>query len=154
MTALLSDCASFSPACTSDTYAFPSLRSGSPRGQTAAECVEADRRGSDWAQAAGDSGPLTFNRRRLPRKIMKGGAMAIFTRSLCAGSVVRVELTDGSHTGLGLKSPVPVEPGTSFTLIPDQAMMPRAVGIAVRCERLEDGQYAVGLRTRQGAVAA
>jgi hypothetical protein len=108
----------------------------------------------EWADHSGEQGPMTFDRRRMPRKAMKGHAMAVFTQGLCAGSVVRVELTDGSHTGLGIKSPVPVEAGTSFSLIPEHAMMPRAVGVAVRCELLPDGQYHIGLKTRMGALAA
>ena len=100
-----------------------------------------------------DRGPLTFERRRLPRKVMKGGGVAVFTHDHCAGTVVRVELIDGSHTGLGILSPIAIEPGTSFSLIPDHAMMPRAVGIAVRCEKV-DGGYHIGLRTRIGSAAA
>jgi hypothetical protein len=108
----------------------------------------------EWLDAGEARGPMKFDRRRLPRKVLKGGAVAVFTQAFCAGSVVRVELTDGSHTGLGVTSPVPVEPGTTFSLIPDHPMMPRAVGVSVRCDKLEDGTYAVGLKTRIGAVAA
>lgn len=108
----------------------------------------------EWAQNSEKRGPITFDRRRLPRKAMKGHAMAVFTQGFCAGSVVRVELSDGSHTGLGIKSPVPVEPGTSFSLIPEHPMMPRAVGVAVRCEKISEGCYHVGLKTRMGALAA
>ncbi len=100
-----------------------------------------------------DCGPFTFERRRLPRKVMKGGGVAVFTQDHCAGTVVRVELIDVSHTGLGILSPVAIEPGTSFSLIPDHAMMPRAVGMAVRCEKV-DGGYHIGLRTRIGSAAA
>lgn len=148
MTAFTAHSSSASAYRAPESYAFAT----SP--VVGAVATRAAQLGAAWAKEAGESGPLAFNRRRLPRKVMKGGAMAIFTRALCAASVVRIELVDGSHTGLGIKSPVPVEIGTSFTLIPDQAMMPRAVGVAVRCELLEDGQYAVGLRTRLGALAA
>lgn len=108
----------------------------------------------EWLDAGDARGPIRFDRRRLPRKVLKGGAVAVFTQAFCAGSVVRVELTDGSHTGLGVTSSVPVEPGTSFSLIPDHPMMPRVVGVAVRCQKLEDGKFVIGLRTRMGAVAA
>jgi hypothetical protein len=118
------------------------------------------RRGLDQSGAGStspihddDRGPLTFERRRLPRKVMKGGGVAVFTQDHCAGTVVRVELVDGSHTGLGILSPVAIEPGTSFSLIPDHAMMPRAVGMAVRCDKVEGG-YHIGLRTRIGSAAA
>ncbi len=108
----------------------------------------------EWLDAGDEGGSLRFNRRRLPRKVLKGGAVAVFTEAFCAGSVVRIELTDGSHTGLGVTSPVAIEPGTTFSLIPDHPMMPRAVGVCVRCQRLENGTYAVGLRTRMGAMVA
>ena len=108
----------------------------------------------EWAESSQERGPITFDRRRLPRKVMKGHAMAVLTQGLCAASVVRIELQDGSHTGLGIKSPVPVEPGTSFSLIPEHPMMPRAVGIAVRCEKIAEGHYHIGLKTRMGAMAA
>lgn len=108
----------------------------------------------EWTQNSEKRGPIPFDRRRLPRKAMKGHAMAVFTQGFCAGSVVRVELSDASHTGLGIKSPVAVEPGTSFSLIPEHPMMPRAVGIAVRCEKIAEGHYHVGLKTRVGALAA
>ncbi len=108
----------------------------------------------EWAQAGDERGPMTFDRRRLPRKAMKGHAMAVFTQGTCAASVVRVELSDASHTGMGIRSSMPVEPGTTFSLIPEHPMMPRAVGVAVRCEKLGEGHYHVGLKTRTGAMAA
>ena len=141
--------ASFIDVATDDsvpaTYSFPKtsrLPQSSPPVQ------------SEWADASQERGPITFDRRRLPRKVMKGHAMAVFTQGLCAASVVRIELQDGSHTGLGIKSSVPVEPGTSFSLIPEHPMMPRAVGIAVRCVKIAEGHYHIGLKTRMGAMAA
>jgi hypothetical protein len=102
-----------------------------------------------------DEGPdsLPFDRRRLPRKVMTGFAMAVFTAGIDAGTVVRVELVDGSHTGLGIRCPIAIEPGASFSLIPEDRMMPRQVGVAIRCEG--DGeQYHLGLRMRRNLMAA
>lgn len=97
--------------------------------------------------------PIAFDRRRLPRKQMSGFAMTVFSFGFAAGTVARVELVDGSHTGLGIKSPVPVEPGAAFSMVPEDRLMPRQVGIAVRCE-LVDGEYHVGLRMRRSSMAA
>ncbi|GEM_PF-846372 len=92
-------------------------------------------------------------RRKLPRRVVKGNAMAIFASGRGAGTLTRVELLDASWTGLGLKSTMVVEPGTSVSVIPEHAMSPRHVGIVVRCEAVEGG-YHVGLMCRvQRAVA-
>jgi len=123
------------------------------RQHNTAQLKDGLRETGDWANSASNRGPITFDRRRLPRKEMKGFAMAVFTQGACAGTVVRVELVDGSHTGLGIKCPIEITLGSSFSLIPEHPMMPRAVGLAVRCEDAEGG-FRIGLRTRLGVVAA
>ena len=122
------------------TFAFPAPLTGTTPG---------------FVSSDPDEGPesLPFDRRRLPRKVMSGFAMAVFTAGIYAGTVVRVELIDASHTGLGIRCPIPVEPGASFSLIPEDRMMPRQVGVAIRCEG--DGeQFHLGLRMRRNLMAA
>lgn len=122
------------------TYAFPAPLTGTSPGIALPDLAE----GPD---------PLPFDRRRLPRKQMSGFAMAVFTAGIAAGTVVRVELIDASHTGIGIKCPIPVEPGASFSLIPEDRMMPRQVGVAVRCEG-EGEEFHLGLRMRRNMLAA
>ena len=96
---------------------------------------------------------IASERRRIPRREVKGGAMAVFASGRGAGTLTRVELLDASWNGMGIKSPVMVEPGTSVSVIPEHAMSPRQVGIVVRCEKIEEG-YRLGLMCRvQKAVA-
>jgi hypothetical protein len=100
--------------------------------------------------------PLHFERRRLPRKKMSGYAIAVFTSGDCVGTVVRVELVDASHTGIGVICPMPIEPGAAFTLIPEDARMPRCCGIAVRCRPHSDESDSsiIGLRMTRSRAAA
>jgi hypothetical protein len=96
---------------------------------------------------------LQHERRKVPRREVKGGAMAVFSSGRGAGTLARVELLDASWTGLGVVSPMEVEPGTSVSVIPEHAMSPRQIGIVVRCEKFEDG-WRLGLQCRtQKAVA-
>lgn len=96
---------------------------------------------------------IASERRRIPRREVNGGAMAVFASGRGAGTLTRVELLDASWNGMGLKSPILVEPGTSVSVIPEHAMSPRQVGIVVRCEKIEEG-YRLGLMCRvQKAVA-
>jgi hypothetical protein len=94
------------------------------------------------------------DRRRAPRREMKGGAMAVFSTCLGAGTLVRVDLMDASWTGIGVRSPVAVEPGASVSIVPDDAMWPRQTGIVVRCEADEEGGYRVGLLSRRRRAVA
>ncbi len=97
--------------------------------------------------------PLRFDRRRLPRKQMAGFAMAVFSTGFAATTVARVELVDASHTGLCVKSPTPIEEGATFSIIPEDPLMPRRVGITVRCKDA-DGGFHLGLRMRRDSAAA
>ncbi|GDX98126.1 hypothetical protein LBMAG48_05300 [Phycisphaerae bacterium] len=96
---------------------------------------------------------LAHERRKVPRRAVKGGAMAVFSAGKGAGTLARVELLDASWTGLGVASPVEVEPGTAVSVIPEHAMSPRQIGIVVRCEKMDEG-WRLGLQCRtQRAVA-
>lgn len=106
-------------------------------------------------QVASDNAQLKIQheRRKVPRREVKGGAMAVFSSGRGAGTLARVELLDASWTGLGVVSPMEVEPGTAVSVIPEHAMSPRQVGIVVRCEKFDDG-WRLGLQCRtQKAVA-
>lgn len=106
-------------------------------------------------QVASDNAQLKIqrDRRKVPRREVKGGAMAVFSSGRGAGTLARVELLDASWTGLGVVSPMEVEPGTAVSVIPEHAMSPRQIGIVVRCEKFNDG-WRLGLQCRtQKAVA-
>jgi len=100
-----------------------------------------------------DGVTLTFDRRRTPRRTVCGGAMAVFASGHGAGTVARVELVDASWNGLGLVSPVAVEPGASVSVLPEHAMSPRQTGIVVRCDKTDTG-YRLGLQCRIQRAAA
>lgn len=94
------------------------------------------------------------DRRRTPRRQMQGGAMAVFSTGLGAGMLVRVSLLDASWTGIGVRSPVAVEPGACVSLVPDDAMWPRQTGLVVRCEPDSEGGYRVGLLSKRSKAVA
>ncbi len=119
----------------------------------AADCTTADT--TITRQVASDNAQLKIqrDRRKVPRREVKGGAMAVFSSGRGAGTLARVELLDASWTGLGVVSPMEVEPGTAVSVIPEHAMSPRQIGIVVRCEKFNDG-WRLGLQCRtQRAVA-
>jgi hypothetical protein len=93
-------------------------------------------------------------RRKIPRRPVKGHAMAIFSGGPSVGTLTRVELLDASWLGIGVKSPVPVELGAGVSLVPEDSMWPRQTGIVVRCERDDDGWYRLGLSSRMSKAAA
>ncbi len=93
------------------------------------------------------------DRRRVPRRPMPGGGMAVFSNSFGAGTLVRVDLIDASWVGIGVKSPIRVEPGSSVSLVPDSPMWPRQTGVVVRCEVTDDG-YIVGLLSKRSKAVA
>ena len=97
---------------------------------------------------------LERDRRRVPRRPMSGGAMAVFSTGIGAGTLVRADLVDASWTGIGLKSPIAVEPGACVSLIPDDPMWPRQTGIVVRCDSDEGGGSRVGLLSKQRKAVA
>lgn len=99
------------------------------------------------------AGASQSDRRRVPRRPMQGGGMAVFSNGHGAGTLVRVDLIDASWVGIGVKSPVKVEPGSSVSLVPDSAMWPRQTGVVVRCEEAEDG-FIVGLLSKRSKAVA
>lgn len=96
---------------------------------------------------------LDTDRRRIPRKPMQGGAMAVFSSQMGAGTLVHVDLVDASWTGIGIKCPVPVQPGTCVSLVPDSPAWPRQTGVVVRCEAGEGG-YSIGLMSKRSRAVA
>jgi hypothetical protein len=100
-------------------------------------------------------GTLKFHneRRRAPRRTVSGAAMAVFASGKAAGALTRVELCDASYTGIGVLSPIEVEPGTSCSIIPEQAMSPRQIGIVIRCEKCPSG-WTLGIQCRAAKAAA
>lgn len=97
---------------------------------------------------------LVFDRRRLPRKAFEERAMAVFSTNSADSVLTSVTIVDASHVGLGLRSPIAVEPGDSVSLLPDSPMWPRQIGIVVRCEPCEDGGFHVGLLSKRRTLAA
>jgi hypothetical protein len=93
-------------------------------------------------------------RRKIPRRPIKGHAMAVFSGGPTVGTLTRVELVDASWLGIGVKSPVPVELGAGVSLVPEDSMWPRQTGIVVRCEEGDDGMYHLGLRSKLNRAAA
>lgn len=104
----------------------------------------------DWL--ADERGMTAIERRTNPRAKVSGQAMAVFSNPTSAGSLTYVSLLDASTAGLGVMSPIPVEPGTSFSIVPETGNFPRAVGTVVRCEKFEDS-YRLGLATAARRVA-
>lgn len=102
----------------------------------------------------GFAGRLMLERRRVPRKAFNESAMAVFSTGLSGTALSSVKIVDASHVGLGLISPVPAEPGTSVSLLPESPMWPRQTGIVVRCELNEDGTYHLGLLSKRRTAAA
>jgi len=96
---------------------------------------------------------MTDDRRNLPRRPIKGYAMAVFSTGPVSTKIARVELVDASWTGIGVKTADPVDLGVSVSLTPEDAMWPRQTGVVVRCERVEDGTYHLGLLSRQAKAA-
>ncbi len=67
-------------------------------------------------------------------------------RLVVAGKDHPVQILDGSETGFGLLSPVPVEPDTSVRLdIDDGREAEIYEALVIYCARKEEGQYHLGL---------
>lgn len=96
--------------------------------------------------------PAPGDRRASPRARVQGTATAVFTGGVQAGALTPVELIDACPVGLGVRSPVPVEPGSAFSIMPEVGLYPRMVGLVVRCEREGTG-YRLGLAGRARRAA-
>jgi hypothetical protein len=95
--------------------------------------------------AALDVRPFRFERRAEGRTTIEGSAMAAFYDEDGALSLTHVRLLDQSEHGLGLISPVRVEPGASFSLHARGRSLPHTTGTVARCVEAEDG-FTIGLR--------
>jgi hypothetical protein len=95
--------------------------------------------------AALDVRPFRFERRAEGRTTIEGTAMAAFYDEDGALSLTHVRLIDQSEHGLGLSSPVRVDPGASFSLHARGRALPHTTGTVARCEPNEDG-WTIGLR--------
>lgn len=82
--------------------------------------------------------PLAFDRRRYSR-MASGGSFVISYRDDSGAGITRVDLLDTSPTGLGVRSPVPLPPGTRVALFINGNTVPGRTGVVVRCERDERG---------------
>ncbi|HRQ74034.1 MAG TPA: hypothetical protein PLU35_13490, partial [Phycisphaerales bacterium] len=96
--------------------------------------------------------PIPFSRRTTDRAPARGEAIATFTGPHGFAALARVRLRDTSTGGLGVRSPLPVEPGAIATLTPVQSGGAPESAIVVRCTG-RAGAYHLGLR-RLSAPAA
>ncbi len=95
--------------------------------------------------ANGTAGSIRAERRAAIREGAAGGVMAAFGSPVEGVTLTHVELLDRSNTGLGLRSPVPVEIGSRFALYPGLARVPATAGTVARCEP-EGDEFRIGLR--------
>ncbi|MCW5774968.1 MAG: hypothetical protein KIS87_00790 [Phycisphaeraceae bacterium] len=103
-------------------------------------------------EAIDPDAPIPFNRRAADRGPALGEAIATFTGPHGFAALARVRLRDSSEGGLGLRSPLAVEPGAIATLTPVHAGGLPESAIVVRCTG-RAGAYHLGLR-RLSAPAA
>ena len=94
-----------------------------------------------------------MDRRREERQALGGTAMAVFADRGSAAKIAQVELVDSGATGVGVRSYVNVDKGSSFTLTPDNVLLPKVTGTVVRCIRDGEG-YRLGLRLVSNAAVA
>jgi hypothetical protein len=95
---------------------------------------------------------LPLERRRDERSPLHGSVMGAFVDDEGAFTLTRVELLDESEAGLGLMSPVEIEPGRRFTLYAGPLHVAHDSGVVVRCGT-DGGAFRVGLRC-DGLLAA
>ena len=89
--------------------------------------------------------PMRLDRRGALRLPACGEMVATFRGADGRIGLTRVEMIDASDGGLGLRSPVAIEPGMSVTLRDARTRQPWTDAACVRCAR-EPGGYRVGLR--------
>lgn len=88
---------------------------------------------------------IRLERRADERTPIAGSVMGAFVDDEGAFTLTRVELLDESAAGLGLLSPVHIEPGRRFTLYAGPMQVAHDSGVVARCEPDGDA-YRVGLR--------
>ncbi|MBL9033052.1 MAG: hypothetical protein JNM80_15245 [Phycisphaerae bacterium] len=93
-----------------------------------------------------------FDRRGLRRAVETGSAMAAFYDEDGAISLTRVDLVDSTPRGIGMMSPLEVEPGVRVCLYSGAWPMPHRAGIVTRCVPEGEG-FRVGLRCDDRAAA-
>lgn len=89
--------------------------------------------------------PMRLERRGSARLPASGELVATFRGADGRVGLTRVEMVDTSDGGVGLLSPVAIEPGMSVTLRDARTRQPWTDAACVRCVR-EVGGYRVGLR--------
>ncbi len=89
--------------------------------------------------------PMRLERRGSARVPARGEMVATFRGADGRIGLTRVELVDSSDGGVGLLSPVAIEPGMTVTLRDARTRQPWTDAACVRCTR-EVGGYRVGLR--------
>lgn len=99
-----------------------------------------------------------LDRRREARQSVGGVAMAASSAGHDPVRLTPVDLLDASHHGVGVLSPVPVEPGTTLCLYPNSPsnqpnLDTRRIGLVVRCVPRAEG-YIVGVRCAAAKAAA
>ncbi len=97
--------------------------------------------------------PIPFDRRRLARTPSEGSAMASFVSDEAGITLARVEFTDSSREGAGLRCPLQIEPGTRFSLYREGVALGSDRGIVARCTRARD-HFILGLRFEDRTEAA
>lgn len=96
---------------------------------------------------ADDGGVLETDRRRVPRRGIHGTALAVFDGNGSLGALIRVTMLDESLGGVGVMSPIAVEVGSRFSLIPESGIGLRQIGEVMHCDFTHEG-YRLGLRNR------
>lgn len=97
---------------------------------------------------------LKMERRRAPRRLIEEIATAVFHHGRERFGLTRVILVDSSHTGIGLKTDQPFEPGTRITLTQNNIPMPHRSGTVVRCNPADtEGHFSVGIRYDKSKAA-
>jgi hypothetical protein len=100
----------------------------------------------------GDSAAIRLERRRVPRNIASGNAMANVIRRDGSHAIASVQLADSSACGLGLLSDAPVDEGAFVRVFIGLADIPARSGVVARCVEAFDAEgtrigYRVGLDT-------
>lgn len=89
---------------------------------------------------------LRIERRESEREEAKGSVLAAVTIPGGGTKIARVELRDISFGGLGLRSEIELQAGSSVALYPPEGRHPTYSGTVVRCSDADNG-YRVGVRS-------